>query len=218
MVLIDSTARLIALQFRFANEDAIPLAVRNLSRKASGRKVTSSAGGEGIMFVQPTKNCSLVKFLDDLTTAGYEMVYAFTEERGGSNGIYHDPNRGYYIVRFAFVRSEYVEQSMASESEDDQIVMDHDLRMLALEEICKNAMWRVRAYSNPLFKDGKAVPGERAMSINFEERAPFFGADGKPVMVWQRDEWKNKVGDAALPVKPAYHLRIEENTIRPVAA
>jgi len=48
--------------------------------------------------------------------------------------------------------------------------------------------------------DGEEIPGQRAVSINLEAREPLFRPDGQPVVVWQKDERGERVGDAPLPI------------------
>ncbi|MBI2035674.1 MAG: hypothetical protein HYT12_03245 [Candidatus Liptonbacteria bacterium] len=151
------------------------------------------------MVIEPTEKCSLVEFLGELEASGYEMVYGFYKMRIDAK----DPRgkRSYHMVRYLFARREFVELS-------DEFKKVRDVIRAELRSICESAMWRVRAFLNPFYKNGEEIPGERAVSINLEARQPLFRPDGQPVTVWQKDENGERVGDAPLPLKAAYYLRI----------
>ena len=111
------------------------------------------------------------------------------------------------MVRFLFARREFVDLS-----EEFKVV--RDIISKELRSICEVAMWRVRTFLNPFYKDGEEVIGYRAISVNLESRKPLFCPDGQPVTVWQKDEKGNRVGDAPLPLKPDYCLRVKDNTVQ----
>lgn len=105
------------------------------------------------------------------------------------------------MVLFLFARREFVELS-------DEFKKVRDIIRTELRSICEATMWRVRSFSNPLYKNGEEIPDQRAVSINLEARQPLFRPDGQPVTVWQNDENGKRVGDAPLPIKADYCLRI----------
>lgn len=151
--------------------------------------------GDGEKVIEPTQNCSFEDFLVDLEAMGYKLADAFCQERIDAK----DPKskRTYHMIRFIFLPEEYV---VFSE--------DHDKFRRALFQICEESLWRVRAFSNP------GPDSEEHLSINLEGRTPLRRPDGQPVTVWQKDENGERVGDAPVPITPAYSLRVREGAVR----
>ncbi len=191
MIELNGAIRLVALQFCFTNPDVVPPSVKRLVRETPEKRVVRKDRSNGFVVIEPTAKCSLVKFPGELEAAGYELVNAFCEER--IDGKDARGKRTYYMVRLLFARSEFVDISAEFREVRDTI-------RAGLQELCESAMWRVRAFSNPFFMDGEEIPGQRAVSINLEAREPLFRPDGQPVVVWQKDERGERVGDAPLPI------------------
>lgn len=209
MVALNGTVRLVALQFSFSNPDAIPATVKRQDRETPEERVERKNHSSGVMVIEPTEKCSLVEFLGELEAAGYEMVDAFYKERIDAK----DPRgkRSYHMVRFLFARREFVDLS-------DEFKKVRDTIRAELRSICEAAMWRVRSFSNPFYKNGEEIPDQRAVSVNLEARQPLFRPDGQPVTVWQKDENGKRVGDAPLPLKADYSLRIVGDAVQLVTA
>jgi len=209
MVALDSTVRLVALQFSFSNPDVIPTTVKCQDRETPEERVERKNYLGGIMVIEPTEKCSLVEFLKELEAAEYEMVDAFYKERIDAK----DPRgkRTYHMVRFLFARCEFAELS-------DEFKEMRDVSRAELQSICEAAMWRVRSFSNRFYKNGEEIPNQRAVNINLEVRQPFFRPDGQPVTVWQKDENGKRVGDAPLPIKADHCLRIVDDAVQLVTA
>lgn len=209
MVALNGTVRLVALQFSFSNPDAIPATVKRQDRETPEERAVRKSHSSGVMVIEPTEKCSLVEFLGELEAAGYEMVDGFYKERIDAK----DPRnkRTYHMVRFLFARREFVELS-------DEFKKVRDVIRTELRSICENAMWRVRSFSNPFYKNGEEIPDQRAVSVNLEARQPLFRPDGQPVTVWQKDADGKRVGDAPLPLKADYCLRIVGDAVQLVTA
>ena len=205
MVALDSSVRLVALQFNFSNPDVIPTSVKRLDRETPEERNERKNHSSGTLVIEPTENCSLVDFLGELDVAGYEMVDALYKERIDSK--YPRGRRTYHMVRFLFARREFVDLS-------EEFKTVRDIISSELRSICEVAMWRIRAFLNPFYKDGEEVIGHHAISVNLESRKPLFRPDGQPVTVWQKDEEGNRVGYAPLPLKPDYCLRIKDDTVQ----
>jgi len=209
VVTLDSSVRLVALQFSFSNADAIPTSVKRLDRETPEERNERKNHASGTPLIEPTENCSLVDFLDEIKSAGYEMVDALYKERIDPK----DPRgrRMYHMVRFLFARREFVDLS-------EEFKATRDIISRELRSICEVAMWRIRAFLNPFFEKGEEVIGYHAISINLESRKPLFRPDGQPVTVWQKDEKGNRVGDAPLPLKPDHYLCIKDNAVQLTAS
>lgn len=209
MVALNGTVRLVALQFSFSNPDVIPATVKRQDRETPEERVGRKSHSSGVMVIEPTEKCSIEEFLEELEAAGYEMVDGFYKERIDAN----DPRgkRSYHMVRFLFARREFVELS-------DEFKKVRDTIHAELWSICEAAMWRVRSFSNPFYKNGEEIPDQRTVSINLEARQPLFRPDGQTVTVWQKDENGKRVGDAPLPLKADYCLRIVGDAVQLVTA
>lgn len=210
MVTLDDTVRQVALQFSFSNSAAIPASVKRLDKETTEGRVERKSRSSGVMVIEPTKKCSLVDFFGDIEAAGYEMVDAFYQERIKGKDP-HNKRRTYHMVRFVFARGEFVKLS-------DEFKKVRDIIRIELRSICESAMWRIRAFSNPFYKNHEEIPGQRAVSINLEARQPFLRPDGQPVTVWQKDEKGERVGDAPLPLKANCYLRIVDDNVRLMTA
>lgn len=196
MVALGDTVPLVVAQFSFSNPDVIPAMVKRQNRETPAERAVRKSHSSGVMVIEPTERCSLVEFLEELEVAGYEMVDGFYKERIDAYN-----KKTYHMVRFLFARREFVELS-------DEFKKARDVICAELRSICENAMWRVRAFSNPFYENGEEVPGQRTVSVNLEARQPFFYPDGRPVTVWQKDENGERVGDAPLPIRADHRLRI----------
>lgn len=204
-MVLDDTVRLVILQFSFTNPDAIPPSVKRLDSETHKEHVERRARSSGVMVIEPTEKCSIVEFLCELETEGYKMVDALYKERIDPK----DPrgNRIYHMVRFTFAGRKFVEMS-------DEFRGIYDVIRAELDCICKQAMWRIRAFNNPFYANGEEDFLYRALSINIEARQPLFQSDGQTVKVWQKDKDGRRVGDAPLPLKADYALRIKNGVIR----
>lgn len=203
MVMLNGYIRLITLQFSFSNPDAIPV-MKRLDRETQEELAERKSHSSGILVIEPTEKCSLVEFLGELETAGYEMVDAFYKERIDPK----DPRgkRTYHMVRFLFAHHEFMGLS-------DEFKKVRDNMRTALSEMCRVAMWRVRSFSNPFYNNGKEIPDQCAVSINLEARQPLFRPDGQPIMVWQKDENGERIGDTPILLKADYCLQIMGDAI-----
>ncbi|MDP1688904.1 MAG: hypothetical protein Q8L47_02125 [bacterium] len=204
MITLNRDVRLVLLQFNFSNSDAVPATVKRLNPETKKESTERKSRSSGVMVIEPTLKCSIVAFLDELEEAGYEMVDAFYNERVDAKDT--RGRRTYHMVRFTFARHEFVDLS------DEFRGMRSAIRA-ELRDLCGNAMWRVRAFSNPFYIDGMESPDQRTLCINLEVRQPLFRPDGRPIMVWQKDESGNRVGDAPLPLKADYYLWLVDNVV-----
>ena len=135
---------------------------------------------------------------------------ALYQERPYNNAKNPHGKWTYHMVRYVFARREFVELS-------DEFRKVRDTIRAELPRICENALWRVRLFSNPFYKNGEEIPGESTVSVNLEARLPLFRPDG-PVTVWQKDSNGRRVGDAPRPLKADYCLRIVGDAVQLVTA
>lgn len=195
--------RWIALQFSFSNSNVIPVGIRNLKRETGDERQDRKNHCTGMQVLQPTLNCDLANLPADLESVGYELVGAHCQERIDAKGRIGK----YWMVRFIFVQRQFVVPF-------DEFRKVRTIVRSGLQEMCTVAMWRVRIFSNPFFQNGKEIPGQRAVSINMEVRKPLYHPDGKPVTVWQKDQWGDRIGEAPLPIQPDFRLRLLGGKIR----
>lgn len=216
--MLDKGIRLIALQFSFSNPDVIPQSVRHRKPETPEEREERKSHATGELIIPLTENCSIAEFLGELEAAGYEMVDAFYKERidpkdprnqkfieginaGQIDANKRPPGRTYHMVRFLFAHSEFVDNLFEGFREvRDTIYGD-------LAEMACAALWRVRAFSNPLYKGGEEVAGQSALSINFEVRRPLFQPSGLPVVERKKDAAGNPVGEP-LPIESERLLRL----------
>lgn len=205
-VLLDGSVSLVGLQFSFSNHKVVPRGMKAVAPEtpeAFRLRQSRNAAGNGISAIDPVENVFLMGFLSGLR-GGYQMVDAFYQERINPK----DPTMRYTypMVRFLFARHEYAEIA-------DEFRSVRKVRNLQLEELCSQAMWRVRALLNPYMRNGVEVPGQYFISIGLEARTPRFQPDGNPVVIWQKDERGRRLGDAPVPVAPEYFLRVKDGVL-----
>lgn len=206
MLNINGCVQLLAMQFSFANMKTIPATIRNIGWETPEEsEKRCNRNGNGILVIEPTLDCSLAEFLSDLV-ADWQMVEAFGQERINPN-----PGRRetFYMIRFTFVPR--------PASLTDYYLSIQDACQAGLEEMCQSAIWQVRVFSNPFYKNRTEVAGLRHLSINLGKRTPLFHPDGKPIVTRLKDESGQPIGDP-LPIRPRFQLRIVGETIQLVPA
>lgn len=194
---------MIMLQFSFSNPKVIPQNVKHCNYESTKERASrKNRNSDGRTVLEPTEMCSLADFLNEMDTARYEIVDSLQRRRLSTN------MKPYHMVRFLFVRQEFVETLS-----DEFLAMREAIRS-DLQLICTNALWRVRAFLNPFYRDNVEMPGQKMVSINLEARQPLFHADGQPITVWDKDENGEHIGIAPLPIKAAHYLKISNNGIQ----
>jgi len=197
---------MVAMQFSFSNARAVPRWIgaeeRESPEESKGRKNRST----GKLVIEPVEGCSLMRFVEDIEKAGYTLVDAFSQKRLQKGQV----ENTYQMVRFVFVRNDFLKSP-------NSFASVRALALASLNEMCKSALWRIRAFLNPYYDHGEKVPGEYFVGINLEARQPLRLLDGRPVTMWQKDERGMRIGDAPLPLQPSHWLRIQNEEICLVA-
>lgn len=202
MAVPKNSVRLIIMKFSFSNPGIVPPSVKRLEKETLKERDERKRRSDGMLAISPIQNVGLAEFLNDLERAGYEIIDASYQPRLDNN------KRTFHVVRFVFCQKEHVKISDEFRTRRDTISAD-------LFKICLQAAWRVRAFINPFYgSDGEKVPGQTTISINLEARKPLLNSAGQPMMVWQKDRKGRRMGDCPIPLKPAYYLRLQENTIK----
>ncbi|HNY35839.1 MAG TPA: hypothetical protein PLD14_02400 [Candidatus Pacearchaeota archaeon] len=195
---------LIIIQGSFSNEEAVPKSLKMIiPETVTQSELRRSREGVGYM-VDIRDGCSTTDLLSDIKKSGYELVDAFYQPRVNPKDPTHRSR--YFMVRYTFARKENAEPS--AEFLTKKTTIENDLQKLLSE-----AIWRIRFFLNPFFKDGKVIEGCQVASINLEARKPLFLPNGQSVVQWNRDQQGNKIGDAPEPIKAKTIFRVSESTI-----
>lgn len=197
--LMNGAVRLVTIQFSFSNLKLIPTCLRQVGEKPPSKFVAQKSKIPGEQILEPVEKVGCLSFLLDLALVGYVLVDALVEIR-------QKGRQQYATVKFIFSNAEHAvcsEEFLALRASAEQ----------ELRQLLKQAMWRVRAFLNHLFKDGEIVDEQYAISINLEARTPLIGGDGSPLFQWQRDENGERIGDGPIEIKPKKFLRIKNNDI-----
>jgi len=200
-IALDTTARLVSLQFSFSNPSVIPITVRRRQAETKTESDQRKQRSGGILAIEPCENVSIAEFVRKLEQSGYTLVDGLYQAR---QDVKH-PSQMYHMVRFVFSRTQFVEITEQFREVQPKIREE-------LHSIGETAFWRVRAFSNPFYKNGEEIGGFRALSFNFEVRIPRYLPDGQPVVQRRKDEHGKKIGDP-VPIEPAHHLVIQENVV-----
>ena len=212
--------RILMIQTSFSNPGIIPPMIRQIKDETPEQRDIRTFRFSGNPIIEPTENCSLVNFVGDIGDAGYELVDAFYQRRipqeeskdnqekskdkmGRYFGVVNTQElRMYHTLRFVFARQDFAKPSPKFQESRNEI-------MPALMGICDIALWRVRAFNNPYFQDGREITGQRAISINLEHREPLFYPNGERIMVYPVNEAGEKIRDFKVPIEPAHYLYLE---------
>lgn len=188
------------LRFSFSNLDLIPDCLEQESGIEKPEKFLARQFEiPGEQFIEPVEAVGCLLFIRDMEEAGYIIVDAFFKV-GKKYG------RDFGIMLFTFAIKENAHCS------------ERFLRAkLAIEQKLHNLfeqnMWRVRAFLNPFFKNGKMIDDLYAVSVNFEVRTPLVDGNGKPLVQWQKNDKGERIGDAPIKICPKLFLRIENGDI-----
>lgn len=135
-----STVKSIVVQFCFANPDVVPSTLPQLSLETYEEEVARTRSGvTGEEIIEPMENVGLCHLVSDLACAGYELVDAFAQPRTKEGG----GRQFYQVVRFEFAPHHFVEVKRGFANNRDALLQ-------SLDTMCQQAMWRVRAWLNPL--------------------------------------------------------------------
>ena len=208
---ISDTVRMILVKFTVQKLETIPASIPPTEMETvdqlQRRKEEYISGLETI---ERTEDCSVVTVLDQIAQLGFELVGAFRKPmihyRGGKQQTYHQ-------LRLTFVRHEDVKPDMHEGFREARTQILEDVAKL-----CRESLWRVRVFNNPLFRNGDMDPIGRSACITLEGRRPLCFPNGKPVVEWQRDEDGYRIGDAPVPITAKHRLTIVDNTIQLVSA
>ena len=194
--------RLVVVQFAIANPDIVPLYVpvkEQLAVKEFTDRKEAGSEQEFKPILDSVPDVFCLDFAEDLACQEFELVDAFLKP------VTHTA-RPHTKAQFVFASKPFVDSS------SDFIVVKEGL-MQDLDLLFNDAMWRVRAFRNPFYRDRKAVDGQFALSINLDARSALVDEEGEPLLRWQKDENGNRVGDKPMPITPKRFLRIENETI-----
>jgi len=211
---IDSSVRFISLQFSFSNAKAVPgwISLHEHEEEAPQERVERKRRSSGEIVIKQKEKCSILGFVKDLGMAGYELIDAFCQKRINPK---NPKGEMYQMVRFTFIHKEDMDLP-------DNFMSARIPALGNLREMCAVAMWRVRVFVNPFYKDGEMISDEHSMSINLEARTPLRTPDGPPIMIWPRNEngrsMKGMSGVEKVALAPDWRLRIKDNIISLVEA
>lgn len=211
---LNGNVRLVVLQFACSKKTRMPVSLKWREKEIaleSYERLAREDCGDGKLFMDSeVKTVSVYDFLSDLEEASYEIVDAFNQER------LTEELKPYYIACFVFSRREYV--NISEDFKNKRDIIRAEFLKMAME-----AMWRVKVYNNPFYKNDERVPAQYAMNIKMIARNPLVDNEGKSLFVWKKDEYGQKIierdengkkiGDAKIMVKPEYYLRIEDNCV-----
>ena len=193
--------RMILLKFSFSSEKVVPPEVKKMESEAVQEMEERKARGSGMLALEPIHSIGLLRFLEDLKEAGFELVNALYQLRRAD-----DRGRTFHMVRYDFCRRDYVELSREFQEKRESIEG-------SLHKICLEAAWRVRAFVNPFFLRGEMVPGQTTVAINLEARKPLIDGNGQRIVAWKKDGQGNRIGFSAVPVEPDHILRLHEGSV-----
>lgn len=206
---VDASVQSIGIQFQFANPHLIPKFIKEVpdSAEEEQRRRNSPAG---IRFIESTPNVDAAAFLEGIYASGYQLTDAFYQPRAHPQ----HSTQTVHVVRFVFHRKEDARPTR-------QFLNVVLLIKGALENMCKDAMWSLFVYRNPVQEGGAIVAGKSSLSVNLTARRPYCDAHGEPMMVWpKKPDGRKTEMFGKVKLGPDFFLRLEggEISMVPVAA
>lgn len=180
-----NAVRMVAVQFSFSNRDIVPQTVHWMEMEQYHELVERLREPGGQIVLVSQVYCSILQFIEDLTSAGFGLVSAIYKERIDADSPY---GRTYHMVRFLFGRR-VPDQNLPAKIAKKRADWLEELKKMSSE-----AMWRVRIFQNPFYTNHVEVPGVHHISVNCEARTPLVMPDGKPVTARKRSEDGKRVG------------------------
>ena len=164
--------RLISFQFSFSNLDAVPPFLRGLPletpEEAGARRQLRT--GQRVYQGKDEEKVSLQNLPLAIVNSNLVLVNAQRQER-------YQPNRDTFaMIRFIFVQKDFLDDK-SGDDEFQRLQKWRGIIMGEMQVVCSLALWRVRSFRNPLYRDGVEVEGASALSINFEGRTPLYDHD-----------------------------------------
>lgn len=193
--LLDGEVRLVLMRFAFSNLKHVPSCL-----KQKPTKIQEEPAVKGEQFIESTEDIGAANFVADLKKAGYQLIDAYYQIR--SKG-----GQQYAIVLFLFAQEE--QATTSEEFKNMRPVAEQ-----ALFKMCEDAMWHVKTFLNPFFREGRMIDDAYVISVNLDARKPLVNGAGQPILQWQRDENEEKIGDSPIPLRPEIFLRIINGEIR----
>jgi len=173
VLFLDPDISLVIFRFAFSNPKYVPKCIRkeeaDKDSASSGRTIKGRS-----LIDSPVHNVGILHCLSDIQASGYELADAKRKENKRAQGCSSQ------IVQFVFVRTQCAHVC-------EEFVQTRGIIIEAFEKMCREALWRVRLFLNPLFEEHELVEGKFTASINLEARTPLIEGDGSSVMIWPKD-------------------------------
>jgi len=200
---VGKDVRLFIIQFSYSNFEITPEGLFEKPDETAEEVNKRRSAIKGRMCLQPTSEVDGLPVLYDLRHKEYVMVDGFkkTREKDG---------RPYQLVRFVFARPDGATPS-------PEFVAHREVCYAGLCQLLEQALWRARAFVNPLFAGGDVVDGESTISLNFEARKPIVNRNGQMVLERREDDNGQRGGELG-PVSSELQLRILNGILRVAGA
>ncbi|MCF6276848.1 MAG: hypothetical protein L3J07_03315 [Candidatus Magasanikbacteria bacterium] len=198
---------------RVSNPECIPKCILESTKQPKKEKIS-----KGVEFISPQKNgeaqVGAHLLHQDINASGYKIVRACWEQK------LNEHDKLYYLVRFEFVRNELLREKM---EELEEVIK-------ALETMLNSALWKVRVFRNPYFKNGEIQRGNSTISLNLNSRTPLHKENWifdpelqkmvfkkiKPTMRWEKNKKGEKIKKIPLTAKERLVIRNNEIQVVPI--
>lgn len=198
---LNGAVQMIVLQFSFSNRRAVPEGLFEKPEEDLAALKVRKNEVRGKQFIDPTEGVSLKQLVSDLLAAGYDLVDGFFRMRTKPDG------QMYPAVRFIFALPD-------DEHQPGEFAAHKESAMSALQQMCDQALWRVRGFLNPYFSAKDVlVEDKNSISINFEARKPLVDGNGELILQWKKDASGQKVGTGPVPIEADKFLVAREDDI-----
>ena len=186
----------IVIQMKLQAKYPLSASTRRAVKKAEAPKVAPTRPAGKLILEEKVVSFSPLPLIADFKKSGYRMIALSVEERGTRNSTH-------YMVRATFGLMS--EGAVVSAS----FLALRDVYERDFTELLKRSIWsQLQAFENPVFEQGAVVERRYWVSVVLEGRKALWQPDGTLVTVWAKDANDERIGDAPLPLKPSYWLRL----------
>lgn len=202
-VILDSSVKLIALQFSLPNPAAMPPSLQYLPQETGAERQRRKDLPPGVLVVPETPNVQIVDFVAQAAGLGYKLVSAIAQDRPDLIPGLSAPRTR---VRYIMIPHYDVTQ--------ERLAANTAVLMAGLMEVCLSAMWSVKVYLNPYRKGDTEYTDLYCLDVVLGTRQPFNDRNGRPLMARPKDTNGKTIRDATpQPLIPDFLLKLMEGEV-----
>jgi|GEM_PF-1544366 len=168
------TDRLLMVQFDLNNYQALPFCLPRIEKEdhaaSTKRRAANRISAADTRLAEIGRTKISTSYLPiSLHAGGYVLVDAQHRERVDQ----HKKDVLYHAIRYTFIRRTFEE--LEDKTRLEAFRPFRGVHHAGFQELCELALWgKFRVYRNPFYENHVEIPGQYAISLNFDGRKPLF--------------------------------------------